>query len=73
MVALAKKLRLEVIAEGVETREQLDMVRSHGCNLVQGFYISRPLAANRLPRAIQKGFGFNTPAAVGSPRARSAK
>ncbi|MEA2000630.1 MAG: EAL domain-containing protein [Actinomycetota bacterium] len=73
MVVLAKQLRLEVIAEGVETREQLEMVRSHGCNLVQGFYVSRPLATDRLPRAIEKGFGFSTPAGAGSPRARSAK
>lgn len=58
MVSLAKSLRLEVIAEGVETREQLDLVQAYGCNLVQGFYISRPLAADRLPRAIDKGFGF---------------
>lgn len=58
MVSLAKKLRLEVIAEGVETREQLNLVRSHGCALVQGFYISRPLAADRVPRAIEKGFAF---------------
>jgi EAL domain-containing protein (putative c-di-GMP-specific phosphodiesterase class I) len=73
MVSLATALRLEVIAEGVETREQLEMVRSFGCNLVQGFYVSRPLAIDRLPRAIEKGFGFNVPAPVGAPRARSAK
>jgi len=73
MVVLAKQLRLEVIAEGVETREQLEMVRGYGCNLVQGFYISRPLAIDRLPHAIEKGFGFSTPTAAGSPRARSAK
>lgn len=73
MVSLAKSLRLEVIAEGVETREQLDMVRSFGCNLVQGFYISRPLAVDRMPRAIEKGFGFSASAGSGSPKARSAK
>jgi diguanylate cyclase (GGDEF)-like protein len=73
MVALAKSLRLGVIAEGVETREQLDMVRSHGCTLVQGFYISRPLAADRIPRAIEKGFGFIAPTAPDLPRVRSAK
>ncbi len=73
MVSLAKSLRLEVIAEGVETREQLDMVRGFGCSLVQGFYISRPLAVDRMPRAIEKGFGFSAPAAGGAPKARSAK
>lgn len=73
MVSLAKSLRLEVIAEGVETREQLEMVRSHGCTLVQGFYISRPLAADRMSRAIEKGFGFTATAAPGLPRVRSAR
>ena len=73
MVTLATDLRLEVIAEGVETREQLEMMRGFGCRLVQGFYISRPLAVDRLPRAIEKGFGFSVASGAGSPKARSAK
>ena len=73
MVSLAHSLRLDVIAEGVETREQLEMVRGHGCTLVQGFYISRPLAADRMHRAVEKGFGFTAAAPAGLPRARSAK
>jgi diguanylate cyclase (GGDEF)-like protein len=73
MVKLATDLRLEVICEGVETREQLELVRSFGCDLVQGFYISRPLAADRLPRAIEKGFGFTAAAGGTSRRIRSAK
>lgn len=62
MVRLATDLRLDVIAEGVETREQLEMFRGFGCHLVQGFYISRPLAVDRMPRAIEKGFGFTASA-----------
>jgi diguanylate cyclase (GGDEF)-like protein len=73
MVALAKKLRLEVIAEGVETRQQLEMVRSHGCSLVQGFYISRPLAVDRVPAAIARGFAMSTDPNRGGSRARSAR
>lgn len=72
MVSLARKLNLQVVAEGVETREQLDMVRDHGCTLIQGFYISRPLAVERVPGAIEKGFGFGPDPATGHPRARSA-
>ncbi|MDJ0923917.1 MAG: EAL domain-containing protein [Acidimicrobiia bacterium] len=72
MVALARKLRLEVVAEGVETREQLDMVRRHGCTLIQGFYISRPLAADRLPAAVAKGFSLTATPTPGPARARSA-
>ncbi|MGA9597720.1 MAG: EAL domain-containing protein [Acidimicrobiia bacterium] len=66
MVRLATDLRMNVIAEGVETREQLDMFHGFGCHLVQGFYISRPLAADRMPRAIEKGFGFTASAGRGT-------
>jgi diguanylate cyclase (GGDEF)-like protein/PAS domain S-box-containing protein len=45
IINLAHNLDLEVIAEGVETREQLELLRRHGCNLVQGFVITHPLSA----------------------------
>ncbi len=73
MVNLATDLRLDVIAEGVETREQLELMRQFGCHLVQGFYISRPLASDRMPLAIKKGFGFTASPHTGSARIRSAK
>jgi EAL domain-containing protein (putative c-di-GMP-specific phosphodiesterase class I) len=43
-IALARELRLEVVAEGVETREQLDQLRALGCRWAQGHYFSRPRA-----------------------------
>ncbi len=43
IVSMARSLRLSVIAEGVETNEQLEVVRSLGCDTVQGFLFSRPL------------------------------
>lgn len=45
-LSLAHGLKLTVLAEGVETREQLDLLRQHGCELVQGFLFSKPLAAD---------------------------
>ena len=45
IIALAHNLKLDVIAEGVETLEQLDYLRRHGCDQMQGYYFSRPLAA----------------------------
>ncbi|SDY35881.1 EAL domain-containing protein [Nitrosomonas sp. Nm58] len=42
-ISLAHKLDLEVIAEGVETKQQLEFLQKHDCDLVQGYYFSRPL------------------------------
>jgi len=43
IIAMAHKLRINVVAEGVETREQLDFLDWHKCDSVQGYYCSHPL------------------------------
>jgi EAL domain-containing protein (putative c-di-GMP-specific phosphodiesterase class I) len=48
VAALAKGLGMETTAEGVETSEQLDSVRSEGCTEIQGFLFSRPRPADEL-------------------------
>ena len=45
IIRLAQALGREVVAEGVETREQRDFLTSQGCRLAQGFFLSRPLSA----------------------------
>jgi len=44
-VELAKKLNLSIVAEGVETQEDWDLVKELGCNTVQGFFIAKPMPA----------------------------
>ncbi len=46
ILAMAKELGIYSLAEGVETREQLNFLKSKGCDFVQGYYFSRPLEAN---------------------------
>jgi diguanylate cyclase (GGDEF)-like protein len=48
IISLGHALGLRVLAEGVETREQLDFLRLHGCNEYQGYFFSRPCAVDAL-------------------------
>jgi EAL domain-containing protein (putative c-di-GMP-specific phosphodiesterase class I) len=45
IILMASSLGLEVIAEGVENEEQLQFLESRGCKTFQGYYFSKPLAA----------------------------
>jgi len=46
-----------VVAEGAEVIEQIDFLRAHGCELVQGFYYSRPLPAEEFALMLRNGPG----------------
>ena len=48
IIALGRGLGLDVVAEGVETQEQLEFLAEHGCHQIQGFLFSRPLPADEL-------------------------
>lgn len=43
LIALARELEYEVVAEGVETEQALDLIRQWGCQLAQGYYFAKPL------------------------------
>jgi EAL domain-containing protein (putative c-di-GMP-specific phosphodiesterase class I) len=47
---LAHTFGMEVIAEGVESAEQLESLRSMGCDLVQGYHLAKPLAPEDVPK-----------------------
>ncbi len=53
LIALAHSLKLNVVAEGVETLDQLRFLRSKGCDEIQGYVVSEPLTAADFARLIQ--------------------
>ncbi|UKI50147.1 MAG: EAL domain-containing protein [Clostridium sp.] len=44
IIAMAHKIHMPVIAEGVETKEQCELLSQMDCDLIQGYYYSRPLS-----------------------------
>jgi len=54
VIAMAHKLNLKVVAEGIETQEQIDFLRSNRCEYGQGFLIARPMSASQLEAYIQQ-------------------
>ena len=58
ILAMARSLGLKVIAEGVETLGQLALLAEHGCDVIQGFYFSRPLDAAACTRLLEGRAGI---------------
>ena len=54
IISMAKSLRLEVIAEGVETAQQLEFLRENDCDDIQGYYFSKPLIENDFKNFLQQ-------------------
>jgi diguanylate cyclase (GGDEF)-like protein len=65
IIAMARELKLKVIAEGVENAEQLEFLRRHRCDQVQGYVISRPIPVAELQTLLR-----GAPYADGKTRAR---
>ncbi len=54
IIAMGSSLNLKVIAEGVETKQQMDFLRENNCDQVQGFLISRPLPADQALKVLRQ-------------------
>lgn len=53
IISIAHSLNMEVIAEGVETEEQLDFLRARNCHAIQGYYIGHPLPVIEMSRFLE--------------------
>ena len=54
VIGIARSLHLQVIAEGVETEEQLSFLRRRRCDAAQGYLFSRPVNAEKFGRILQE-------------------
>lgn len=52
IIAMAHSLELSVVAEGIENHEQLEFLKEIGCDIIQGFYFSQPLAAHEFEQYV---------------------
>jgi diguanylate cyclase (GGDEF)-like protein len=68
IISLARQLGIEVVAEGIETHEQLELLRSVDCPRAQGYYFSRPLPAEGVGRWLDLRALAATAAQNGAPQ-----
>ena len=54
MIQMAKTMDIRTIAEGIEQKFQVDMLKEYGCDMIQGYYFSRPLAAPDYEKMLKK-------------------
>jgi diguanylate cyclase (GGDEF)-like protein len=66
IISMANNLNLKLIAEGVETQEQLRFLADRGCDEVQGYYFSHPVSAEASTAMLGMDFSFKAPQGVAS-------
>jgi diguanylate cyclase (GGDEF)-like protein/PAS domain S-box-containing protein len=65
-IGLARELGIAIIAEGVETQAQLELLESWGCGEAQGYYFAKPLAVNEITAMLRNGETGTRPVIAGS-------
>lgn len=68
IVSLAEALDMETIAEGAETHDELELIKTLGCSHVQGYIYSRPLVAEDAVALLQNDFGTLAPSGMSKSR-----
>lgn len=53
-IGLSKQMNIKVVAEGVETKEQFDYLVAQGCDMIQGYYFSKPLSRDQFEELLQE-------------------
>lgn len=64
IISMGQSLNLRIIAEGVETAEDLEFLKAHGCDEAQGYYFSRPVPADQFAHLLDQPPYNVTPALV---------
>lgn len=72
ITTMARSLGMRTIAEGVETAEQLDYLRRHGCDEMQGYHFSKPLPAEEFTELLREGRRLSASTARGTMNAAPA-
>ena len=59
IMEIARYLNVTVVAEGVELKEQYEVLKDLGCDVIQGYYFSKPLCAEDFEKLIEKEIGHD--------------
>ena len=59
VVSMGRSMKLRVVAEGVETHEELAFLQAHQCDEAQGYYFSRPVLPEQFARLLETGMTFS--------------
>jgi diguanylate cyclase (GGDEF)-like protein/PAS domain S-box-containing protein len=71
IIAMAKALKFDTVAEGVETQAEFDFLKQHDCNLYQGYFFSKPLRFDEFEQLLQSASSYQSIPTVKNLQAQS--